>query len=238
MKKITRKISSPQTLPVTSQVIVLGIIEVVFGAFLVLCALGIFLKLGDRIIDKEIIMFDTSILHWAYSIRTDMVTTIMKGFTFLGSEIFLGSAIVIVILVLLKAHKKDAFLFSFILFFGIGLNLLLKALFQRPRPDLHPLVHESTYSFPSGHAMNSFVFYMALSYFIYRHSRNKKRSIGITLLLLVIVGFISFSRIYLGAHYPSDVLAGYMGGIWWFFLVLLIEKILYLYHVFYPGKKN
>jgi undecaprenyl-diphosphatase len=122
--------------------------------------------------------------------------------------------------------RKDALVFSFTLFFGIGLNLLLKDMFHRPRPHLMPLVHETSYSFPSGHAMNSFIFYTCLSFFVFRKLKNRQLGISLITVSGVLLLLIGISRIYLGAHYPSDVLAGYMAGLCWFVVVFLFEKTL------------
>ena len=93
----------------------------------------------------------------------------------------------------------------------------IKALIERPRPDaaLH-LISQGGYSFPSGHAMTSLVFYGLLLIWIRRFLSAKKKSktitAGITVLLSVFIFLIGFSRIYVGVHYPSDVLAGWSIG--------------------------
>jgi membrane-associated phospholipid phosphatase len=202
--------------------------QIILGICAVIASLFVFLKLAYKIIDNETVFFDSSIINFMYSLRSPEMTALMKGITFLGGEIFLGTATAITILILFKKHKNDALNFIFILLFGIGLNLFLKDLFQRPRPDFMPLIHEATYSFPSGHAMNSFVFYMTLSYFIFHETRRKMLSILFASVSAIIVLLIGISRIYLGVHYPSDVIAGYAAGILWFCLVILFEKTVIL----------
>jgi undecaprenyl-diphosphatase len=118
------------------------------------------------------------------------------------------------------------------LFFGIALNFLLKSMFQRPRPTFLPLVQENFYSFPSGHAMNSFIFYTSLSFFIFRRIRNKYLRIGLIFLSMMFILLIGISRVYLGAHYASDVVAGYVTGFLWFVLVLFFEKSLVFLKLF------
>jgi undecaprenyl-diphosphatase len=100
---------------------------------------------------------------------------------------------------------------------GEGLNLLLKDLFARPRPHFeHPLVAETSHSFPSGQAMESLVAYGMLAYLlavlILRGRAKRAVAVGGASVLVILIGF---SRLYLGAHYPSDVVGGFAaGGAW------------------------
>ena len=99
---------------------------------------------------------------------------------------------------------------------GEALNLLLKDLFARPRPSFeHPLVVDTSYSFPSGQAMESVVVYGILAYFVVLTSRAwGKRAVSVGGAAIVVL-LIAFSRVYLGAHYVSDVVGGFAaGGAW------------------------
>jgi len=206
--------------------------EIILGMLLIGVSLVVFLKLAEVILTKEVISFDVWIRQLIYVFRNPTITMFMKDITFLGGDVFLGCVIIITILLLLRKHKKDAAVFSFILFFGIALNIFLKNIFQRPRPTFIPLIHETSYSFPSAHAMNSLVFFLSLSYFIFINTRNEKLGIVLTFLSGFLVFFIGISRIYLGAHYPSDVLGGYVAGLCWFALVLVFEKTLLFLRLF------
>ncbi|SRR5258708_2392136 len=210
----------------SSKIALLLLVEIISGVILTMVMLGIFLKLGEDVLTKDVVSFDSSITHFIYTFRTPLMTSIMNTISFFGGEMFLGIAIIITIILLIRKHRKDALIFSFILFFGLGLNLLLKDFFQRPRPHFLSLVHEYSYSFPSGHAMNSLVFYVSLSYFIFRNTRNKIRGLILSILCGVFIISIGISRIYLGAHYPTDVIAGYAAGLCWFLIVVLFEKTL------------
>lgn len=207
------------------------ILEIFVGTCAVLGSLYIFLELADEVLEKESIFFDSIITNFIVSFRTPQVTEFMLFISFLGGQYFLILAILLTILLLWKQHKKDAIMFGFIFLSGVGLNLLLKEIFQRPRPD-EPLIIESLYSFPSGHSMNSFVFYAALTYFVFLHMKNKKVGMLLSLLAGLLVFLIGISRVYLGVHYPSDVIAGFLAGLCWFFLVLLVEKTLFFFRLF------
>jgi membrane-associated phospholipid phosphatase len=96
---------------------------------------------------------------------------------------------------------------------GMLLNLALKDAFQRARPVLDdPLVRLATYSFPSGHAVASTVFYGALCALVFTHTRSRAARAAACAVALVMVPLVCFSRVYLGAHYPSDVIAGVAAG--------------------------
>lgn len=96
---------------------------------------------------------------------------------------------------------------------GMLLNVGLKHLFQRPRPVLEePLVHLGTFSFPSGHAVASTVFYGALCMLVFLHARSAGTRALAALAAAAMVLLVAFSRIYLGAHYLSDVVAGVCVG--------------------------
>ena len=103
------------------------------------------------------------------------------------------------------------------------LNTLLKLAFQRARPTIHRIIEASGYSFPSGHSMAAFSLYGGLAFLIWKHIPT---AIGRVLMIIVSAAFIltiGMSRIYLGVHYPSDVIGGYfLSGSWlaiciWFY---------------------
>ena len=103
------------------------------------------------------------------------------------------------------------------------LNQLLKRILQRPRPTEYRIIQETGYSFPSGHSMISMAFYGYLIYLIYRYVKNKYiKWISISLLSILIC-LIGISRIYLGVHYTSDVLGGFLISI--SYLVIYISAV-------------
>lgn len=237
MERIHKKTKQLVDVSLGSQVAILLIIEIFLGAVLTVFAIYVFQELAEKVLARETIYFDGAITTFVASFRTPVLTNIMLFITFLGSELFLDIVIVITILLLFRKHKKDALIFSFILFITVTLELYLKNFFQRPRPeftllDNFPIIFEKTFSFPSGHAMNSFVFYVCCAYFIFRRFKSKK--IGYTLVVLsgVLIFLIGISRIYLGVHYPSDVVAGFAAGFVCFVVVLLFEKTIQFLRLF------
>ncbi len=99
---------------------------------------------------------------------------------------------------------------------GLLISSVLKRGFQRPRPEIVPhLTHETTTSFPSGHSMLSAVTYLTLGTLLARHYRDHRLKIFFLSAAAIIAFLVGLSRIYLGVHYPSDVLAGWCAGTAW-----------------------
>lgn len=211
--------------------------EVILGIIFTAGSVLLFIKIRGEVLEKDLLPLDLSILQFFYHLRTPPLNNLMIGISYLGGEIMIIFGILITIFLLLKKHKKEAILFAFILGMAGIIDTVLKNLVQRPRPQFHPLVIEKDFSFPSGHAMDSFVFYLTLSYLIFHITKNKKLSMVVMILSLVLILLIGISRIYLGVHYPTDVIAGYVGGLFWFTSVLLIDKTLTFYKFFKEARK-
>lgn len=158
------------------------------------------------IIKKELyidtFMYDSIIL----SIRNDTLTKIFTPLTFLASPTFLVIASIIIFFLLKGKNEKKAFAFN--ICFITLLNQILKHIIVRPRPSVEHLVTQGGYSFPSGHAMVSTAFYGYLIYLLWKTNLNKTYKYIGTVLLIILVILICFSRIYLGVHYASDIIAG------------------------------
>lgn len=220
----------------SSRIASILLLEIIISVILSLSALFIFLKIGTEVLEQEIFSIDTYLMNFISGIRSSITTEIMLFFTSLSSStVFIGVSVFMIFYLYLK-RKKDAIIYLSILYSGVIINYLLKILFQRPRPDF-PLIHENTYSFPSGHAMNGFVLYATLSYFIFRESKNLKLTILVSILSTILIFCIGISRVYLGVHYPSDIIAGYIAGFLWFISAILFEKTIIFKRLYRSSKK-
>ena len=114
-------------------------------------------------------------------------------------------------MILFIAFKKveDGIFFGGCVFTEVVLNYIIKHIIRRSRPVGFRLVKQGGYSFPSGHTMVSVAFYGFLIYLIYKRVKNKYLKITLITLLSILIFMIGCSRIYLGVHYTSDVLAGF-----------------------------
>lgn len=204
-------------------------LEIVIGIFLSIVSLIIFADITKDVLQQETMVLDTSLSQMVYALRNPSLTQIMIFVSFLGADFILFSAGILTILLTWKKHKHEAILFVLLLTIGLLINILLKVIFQRPRPDFDPILDlSSSYSFPSGHAMNSFIFYAILSYFVYHFTHKKLLSILVAICSLALVLLIGFSRVYLGVHYPSDVVAGFIAGFFVFMTAIVLNWLLAL----------
>ena len=139
---------------------------------------------------------------------SDFATPIAKFITNFGGAIFL--IILTILLIVVLKNKKVGLSICINLVVVTILNQLLKRLLQRPRPTEFRIIEETGYSFPSGHSMVSMAFYGYLIYLIYRFVKNKYLKWISIVLLSLLICLIGISRIYLGVHYTSDVLGGFL----------------------------
>lgn len=163
---------------------------------------------------------ETNFFDLIYIKRTDTLLNIFRFITKLGSWYTL---IIITLVFLLLDGKKTFKYMSLNLITVTLINQLLKFLFQRPRPELN-LIEETGYSFPSGHSMVSMAFYGFLIYMLLKTNHNNAYKIIGSLLFISMILAIGFSRVYLGAHYLTDVLAGFALGIIYLAVFTLIIK--------------
>jgi undecaprenyl-diphosphatase len=182
-----------------------------------------FIEIADEVVEGETRAIDEGII---LALRTSdphdpigpaWFEEAVRDLTALGSTLVLSMAVVTVVGFLLLMRHWRAALFTFAASVGGQLaSHLLKEFFGRPRPDLIP--HEVavfTHSFPSGHAMMSAVVYLTLAALAARlmdHRRLKLYAMSVAVAFTVLIGV---SRVYLGVHWPSDVLAGWMIGAGW-----------------------
>lgn len=184
------------------------VIENLKWIVLFICIIG-FIELAEDVFNKEIMQGD--IIGYkiiSTYLISDFATPIAQFITNFGGAAFLiGSAILLLVVI---KNKKIGISICSNLVIATGLNVLLKNILQRPRPTEYRLIDESGYSFPSGHSMISMAFYGFVIYLIYKYVKNKYLKWSLITILSILIVSIGISRIYLGVHYTSDVLAGFL----------------------------
>jgi len=182
MKKIKKRFAYPQ-----NKVILIFILSFALFLFTILCMNSL------KNVDVNINLFFNSI-------RETNLIELMNVFSFFGSPYFIvGISVFVLGFFILKRKYKEFSFYFFSNLVGNGLSLLLKEIIKRERPVN---IFESDYSFPSNHALSSIIIFWSLAYLL--KEKNKPLSIALFLAPL----FVSFSRLYLGVHWFSDIIAG------------------------------
>ena len=176
-------------------------------------ALICFAFIAYQIATNEVLEFDTVIREWVYTLRNSLTKGILIPCTYLGNWQSLVSLALILILIP-KTRRNIGIPMAITAISSTIIYGIVKALFQRPRPDiaLH-LIDQGGYSFPSGHSMNGMVFFGILIYLIRKSCNNKMVANTLTVLLSLLVITIGFSRVFVGVHFPTDILGGWSLGI-------------------------
>ena len=163
--------------------------------------------------------------HFIYSsvtfVKNDYFTGFYKFITMFASEIIVF--FIALLFLLIFKNKRYGIFVIFNAFNILILNILLKLIFMRDRPYDLMIITETGYSFPSGHAMCALGFYGFIIYLTWHFNLEKKVKIIFTILLSILIVLLGVSRVYLGVHYASDVLAGYMVSV--AYLIIYINFI-------------
>jgi undecaprenyl-diphosphatase len=192
-------------------------IFLLIGAGITISGTWAFAKLAAHVRSGGTQTFDNGVLRWIASHRTPLLDAMMLEITSLGT----GTVVVMIVAIAgmflwLNRHKHSALLLGIAALGSLVLNNLLKAGFGRPRPDVVTwATHASFYSFPSGHAMSATVVYSTVAYLAARLQRTHAARVAVISTAIVIITLICVSRLYLGVHYPTDVLAGVTIGLAW-----------------------
>jgi len=195
--------------------------------------LFVFLKLASAVSAGETNAFDTRILRAfrkaddpSKPIGPPWIESTLIDLTALGGPTVLALVVLAVIgFLLLQARYRSAFAIMLTAFSGELLNSALKNVFMRPRPDIVPhlrAVFET--SFPSGHAMNSAIIYLSLGAMLMRMTQGRLTKIYCLVLAVLATFLVGVSRVYLGVHYPTDVIAGWTVGLVWASICWLVEQ--------------
>ena len=183
-------------------------------AMLVLVAVLVFTWLLFEIKTDDIMRMDAAAHSLvAMHIRAAWLTPIMQSISDLAHPVVL--VVMLLVIEVFAPGRRPGLCAAVNLVLATLLNLLLKTLIQRPRPEGYRLVAESGFSFPSGHSMVAMAFYGLLIWMVWRYEKDSLvHRLGVIGFGLVIV-LVGLSRIYLGVHYASDVLAGFCASIAW-----------------------
>ncbi len=187
------------------------------GLLVILLALFLFGQLASSVLNSTpIVQFDQNLELTVHSWAAPSITPLFIFLSLLGFQILW--VIILIVAAWFVLHRQWLHLTTWIIGWAGGelLNQLLKQIFARPRPVFaDPLQTAANYSFPSGHAMFSAIVYGLLAYFVLLQINRQSARIAVVAGTIVLVMLIGISRIYLGVHYFSDVVAGFAFGVAW-----------------------
>ena len=220
---LQQKAANPES-PIRKSAPILGL--VLLGSLAVsLLALLFFSWLARQVFEGELTKFDTHIRIVVHQYANPTLTLAMEAISDLGSPVFLSALFVALIITFLLTHWRHAALWLSITMGGaLLLDVVLKDVFHRTRPVAYFIPEPSGYSFPSGHALGSFCFYMLLAGLLTARIHDLAARVSIWVLAALLVAAIGFSRVYLGVHWPTDVIAGYAAAAFWVAGLVTVDR--------------
>lgn len=174
------------------------------------------------VITNNLTLFDDKIYQFIISFQNDTLTNIMKVITSLANPLTIVSLCLISLLSLIWKYKASIYLIIVTIITTL-FNFLTKNIVLRTRPNHLRLIEETGYSFPSGHAMGSIAFYGFIIFLLSKSKINKNLKIFLSVIIGLTIFLIGISRIYVGVHYPSDIIGGFLLG-----YIILISSIEFL----------
>ncbi|MBA3871233.1 MAG: phosphatase PAP2 family protein [Anaerolineae bacterium] len=202
---------------------------IVIGLICCIVSLLIFAQLVDGVSENEfIVQIDVALANALHSVATAGSTSAFELISLFGGTILFGWSLLVGLIFVWKRQWLGLIIWTITIVGGEVLNSILKLFFARPRPTFAtPLVIERFYSFPSGHAMMSFIAYGMLAYIICLMLKNNAQRLLVILATGFIVVIIGVSRIALGVHYLSDVLAGYSVAALWLITCIMTWRLIH-----------
>lgn len=201
-------------------------LSLVIGLAAAMVTLVFLAWLSEEVLEGQTRAFDDTTRTAIHSFASPTLTTSMRVISFFGSTLFLIIATTaIVLLFILQRWRREAILLGLTMLGASTLNTTLKLAFQRPRPvPFFSLASPDSYSFPSGHALASFCFFGALAAILTARFSSRRAWFIIWTASCLLILLIGFSRIYLGVHYTTDVIAGYAAALIWVLTVNFVEQ--------------
>lgn len=188
------------------------------GLIIMILGCWMFADIAEDIRPNEsLFAFDQQVTNWFHAHGSPGLTTLARSVTMFGSVGFVTGAAVMCALLLLQRRAWDRLLaFGLTMLGGSALNIILKHLFHRQRPVLeNPLVTLSSFGFPSGHTMGSTLLYGFLALLATSSLKPWRQRVLAVVAAFTMIAMVGLSRIYLGAHYLTDVLAAMAAGVAW-----------------------
>jgi undecaprenyl-diphosphatase len=191
--------------------------RVLLGLGLALATILVLGWLTSEMLEGETLHFDGTVRDWVHAHSSNVLTTLMRAVSFIGSPGILGPAAIIIFLLLRYfGWLREARLLLIAMLGALLLEQVLKLAFHRARPvSFFGVPEPSSYSYPSGHALFAVCFFGTLAWILAARLSSRLSRAALWTGAILIAGLIGYSRIYLGVHYPTDVIAGYTSALVW-----------------------
>ncbi len=203
-------------------------LTILFALMIFVVAINGFVDLTEELAENNLEEFDRLVTKEVTSWRRDYLTPVLTFITEVGDTI--GYIVVIGLLItffLIRRYNWKYILQTVaVLLLATLSNMAIKEYVNRARPTAEHLVSVSTLSYPSGHAMSAMGFYGFLIFLTIRYKMNRLLKICLVSLLALLIFLIGISRIYLGVHFPSDVVAGFIGGLIWIAFCAIVFDVI------------
>jgi undecaprenyl-diphosphatase len=210
--------TAPKSPPVLETVTLISLAVAVLSLFL-------FAWIAENVSHDRTERFDQVVRMRIHEYASPGLTKAMIAISFVGGD-GLTIAAIASLIVFLRFRWRRATLWLVVNILGaLVLDLALKYAFHRPRPAPFFVALPRTYSFPSGHALFSFCFYGILAGLLMGRIRSRLEQFLIWMAAAILVAAIGFSRVYLGVHYPSDVIAGYLAATLWVSTLITLDRL-------------
>ena len=200
-------------------------LSLLLGLAAAIGALVFFGWLTDEVLEGDSRHFDEVTRAAVHQLASPAMTVIMRFLSFVGSTIVLTiGTIIVVVWFAMRKWGREAKLFTATMIGGGLLNVTLKLTFKRARPEpFFDLTPPETYSFPSGHSLASACFFGALAALLTARIKNRRTQLIVWIVCAAMFLSIGFSRIYLGVHHTTDVIAGFVAAFIWILVVRFVE---------------
>lgn len=187
-------------------------------------SLFLFGWIANEMREGDAARFDLAVRGWVHQFASPGMTRAMTAISLLGYDILIVELVFALALFLYLRWRHAAGWLAVSMAGALALELALKYAFHRPRPQPFFGAAPASYSFPSGHALCSFCFYAVLAGLIATRTRSLALRVAVWIVAAALVIAIGLSRIYLGMHYPSDVVAGYLAAAVWVTTLLMLDR--------------
>ena len=203
------------TIPVT---LLVSLVAAIFTLLL-------FSWMAREVLEGDAEHFDLVVRNWIHQYASPAMTRAMTGISMLGQQLLIAEFLVAMIVFLALKWRRAAAWLAIAVAGAIVLEFSLKLVFQRPRPPAFFGVSPHGYSFPSGHALVSFCFYGVVAGLLADRTKSLLLEILVWVSAACLVVAIGLSRVYLGVHHPTDVLAGFLAASIWVSSIVALDHI-------------